>query len=52
MASVITESCVAARDTVRADACPVDRIHPKKKAIYTHGRLCPSGRRWSSGGVH
>jgi hypothetical protein len=31
MASVIAESCVGARNTVRADACPVDRIHPKKK---------------------
>lgn len=52
MASVIAESCVGARNTVRADACPVDRIHPKKKTIYSDRRLRPSGLRWSSGGVH
>lgn len=42
MASFIAESCVGARNTVRADACPVNRIHPKKKMIYSHGRLSPS----------
>ncbi len=53
MASVIEESCVGARNTVRADACAVDRIHPKKKkTIYSHARARPSGLRWSSGGMH
>jgi hypothetical protein len=42
MASVIAESCVGERNTVRADACAVDRIHSKKKAIHSHGRLNPS----------
>jgi hypothetical protein len=42
MASFIAEFCVGARNTVRADACPVNRIHPKKKMIYSHGRLSPS----------
>ena len=52
MASFIAESCVGARNTVRADACPVNRGHPKKKMIYSHGRLSPSGQRLSSAGVH
>jgi hypothetical protein len=48
MASVVAESCVGARNTVRADACLVDRTHPKK-TIYSHGHLSPSGLCWSSG---
>jgi hypothetical protein len=51
MASVIAESCIGAKNTIGADACPVDRIRPNKKTIYCHGRLSPSGLRWSSG-VH
>ena len=42
MASVIAESRVGAIDTVRVDACPVDRIPSQKKAIHSHGRLNPS----------
>jgi hypothetical protein len=41
MASIIAESSVGARSTVRADACSVDRIHPKNKTIYRYGHPSP-----------
>lgn len=50
MACVTAESCVAPRIAVCVDACPLDRIHPKKK-IYRHGCASPLGLGWSSG-VH
>jgi hypothetical protein len=52
MASVIVESRVGPRNTVCVDACLVDHVHPKKKTIYSHGRLSPSGQCLFSAGVH
>jgi len=48
MVCVIEESRVGARNTVCVDACPVDRIHPKKKTIYSDGCLSRPALRWSS----
>jgi len=51
MTYVIAEPCIGVKDTACVDACPVDRIHPKKKTIYSDGCLSRPALRWSSG-VH
>ncbi len=33
-AFVIAEPCIGTKDTACVDACPVDRIHPKKNTTY------------------
>ena len=43
MASVNVDGCVVARNTLRADACSVDCIHPRRRGSIANGRLSLSG---------
>jgi hypothetical protein len=42
MAYVIAEPCIGTKDTACADACPVDRIHPKKMTVVRASMRSPS----------